>query len=59
MVTKVHESDFTKTIVMVDFEDVKQKCPVTIDVCIIMICQLQDCIQYLHVTLSQSRWNHK
>ena len=52
MVTKVHESDFTKIIVMVDFEDVKQKCPVTIDVCIIPICQLQDCIQYSHVTLA-------
>jgi hypothetical protein len=32
MVTKVHEADFTKIIIMVDIEDVKRKCPVTVDV---------------------------
>ena len=36
MVTKVHEADFTKIIIMVDIEDVKQKCPVTVDVYIFL-----------------------
>ena len=32
MVTKVHEANFMKIIIMVDIEDVKQKCPVTVDI---------------------------
>ena len=32
MVTKVHEADFTKILIMVEIEDVKRKCPVTVDV---------------------------
>jgi hypothetical protein len=41
MVNKVHEGEFTKIIIMVDFEDVKRKCPVTVDVCTVPIQWLE------------------